>query len=447
MARFECKIMKRHYNRDTGRDIFVPDRGDSVDLSGLRFLSAGVDTIRQLFNCYIRQDVVSCIDEHREHSSDNIINFAGIDWMFSSSGKKSGYQYIFKNLDLGVVVLVKSFTSKIDEHGPHLKIEVTPQLIDQLGLSGVSCRIREIARLFAETLEASGVAVHLYADMKGLDIPDDFEQRLACRSKRSFKANGISSFDVSSSAFVYGMRETFMFGQSSSLQMCLYNKTNECIKSDKIDFMNEVWSRTPSLADPFKSEYNDGHDTGESDVVHRLEFRIHQKVIREFELGHYQKSCTYDDDGNVVSEGNFICIRESRDLKKHLQGLWNYCINNFRLEYSRTYVDPIWQKISEDVRFFDIHPTFIYARSQKKTGGVPTRRNVAMWLGNYLRLASRRGFFPSIVVDSILSSGFDSELCDYFGLLSFGESDLLHAVLTDFVTERMTRHRLNGVAA
>ena len=435
--RFENKLMKRSYDVDSGKDIYSPERGKDFDLSNMRFLHTGVDTIRQLYNCSIKQDVLEQISTHFEHFKTDVINIGGFLFKLSSSGKKSGYKYILKNLEMGFVVLLKSFYCEAEEMGPHMKIECSPQIIDELGFEKLTKELRAVASLFGDTLEASGIAVHMCVDIKGLELPEDFESKLATRSRRNLKVNGISSghFGVSEASFVYGQGQTYMFGNTTSMQMCLYNKTLEAVKSDKLDFCEGIWRNTPSLEDPFIPEYKDGKDGNEADEVFRLEFRIHHSIIKEFENGHFNNT------------GEIVCIREPKDLKQHLQGLWDYSLNNFRLQHSTRYVHPIWQKLMEDVEWFNVHPTFIYKRSAKKSSGQATRRNVAMWLGNHLRLAARKGFTPDHVVSHLLSSGLDSELADYFGLLSYGYHDELSECLYDFVNRRMLDHRLNGVAA
>lgn len=435
MARFENKLMKRFYDPDTGSDVYETERGGvSFDLSALRFLHTGVDTIRQIFTCNLKLDVLEKIRFHHENCAGEIININDIPWKLTGSGKKSGYQFILKNLEIGAVVLLKSFYTDADERGSHIKIEVTPQLIDELGLEKVSIRIREIAKNFADTLEASCIAVHLCVDMKGLEIPENFEQQLATRSKRSFKVNSISqaSFDVAEAAFIHGRGDTYLFGNSSGLQMCLYDKSKEAIKSDKIDFMEEVWSRTPSVADCFEPEYDNGRKSGVADTVHRLEFRIHHSIIKEFENGNFNKT------------EKLVHIREAADLRPHLQGLWDYCLNNFRLHHSSTYIHPIWQKLLSEIKWHGFHGSFIYARDQKKTPGQPTRRNVAMWVGNQIRLAVRAGLTTQHLVNHFLSSGLESELADYFGVLLYGSDDLYYC-LTEFVDRKYKEHRLNGV--
>ena len=435
---FKNKKMIRNFDRDTGKDVYKNERGNAVyDLTGLRFLHTGIDTVKQLYNCSLKPEVLSQIASHYESNRTDVIEVSKVPFKLSKSSKQSGYQYILKNLELGFVVLLKSFYAEADEMGPHMKIEVTPQTIDELGLEKLTKELRLVGNLFADTLEASGIAVHLCVDMKGLELPGDFEMKLATRSKRNLKVNSISSahFDVSEAAFVYGQGQTYMFGNANTLQMCLYDKSEEATKSDKLDFCESIWRNTPSLEDPFISEYNDGRDGNEPDKVHRLEFRVHHSIIKQFENGNY----------NNTQE--IICIREPKDLKQHLQGLWDYCLNNFRLHHSSDYIHPIWQKLMEDIEWFNIHPTFIYKRAPKKSSGEATKRNVAMWVGNHLRLAARKGFTPEHVCNHLLTSGLESDLANYFGLRFFGDTSELYHCLYEFVYRRLLDHRLNGVAA
>lgn len=443
MPKYENKLFKRIKGEDGIQDVFKTDRLE-YDLSEMRFLHAGIDTIRQLYTCTLKTSVFSAIERHQDKNSGNLIDVGGIEWKLTSSGKKSGYQYIFKNLDIneaGVVVMFKSFYKEADQRGSHLKIEATPQLIDELGLEKLSKRLRQIGNLFGETLEASGVAVHLACDMKGLDLPDDFERRLVCRAKRSFKIHGVSgiSADLQSISATYGQGETYVFGSSGALQLCLYDKSKEALASGKMEFWESVWRRTLSLEHFPNSEYQGGErsETGEPDQVHRLEFRIHHSVIQQFENGHFNAT------------GETRCIREAVDLVGHVDSLWAYCLNNFRLHHSDTYVHPIWQKIEEDVRF--VVPGrwddgFVYKRSPKASAGAP-KRNVAMMLGNALSLAARRGLDTDWVVNWFLNSGLESELSDYFGLLRFRDDSELWFCLREFVERKLTEHRVNGVAA
>lgn len=434
MSRYESKFMVRSGGQ------FKNERGTvAYDLTDLKFLHTGVDTIRQLYTCDLKQDIVEQLTTHFDKTTSDTITIGGIDWLFKKSGSSSGYQFNLKNLELGFVVLLKSFYIAGDERGTHIKIECTPQVIDDLGLSKLTDKLRSIASIFGDTIEASSVACHICCDMKGLVIPENFEANLVTRSKRNLSVKGISNahFEAAAASFVYNRGETFMFGSSNQLQMCLYNKSLQASKTDNLAFYEHLWKQTPAAdLDRFPDpEYRDGRDGEEPDEVWRLEFRFHQNIIKEFE------------NGNFNATGNQICIREARDLIKHLNGLWQYALNNFRLQHSTTYIHPIWQLLIEDVTFRDFHKSFIYKRSQKKSDSPSSRRNVALFLGNHLKLASRLRLRPPDVVNSLLSLGFDSYFSDYFGLRQYGESDLLFAVMLDFVTKKMTQHALDGVAA
>jgi hypothetical protein len=102
--------MNRDFDIATGKDLYSSERGkQDFDLTKMRFLHTGIDTIRQLYNCSIKADVLSQIAHHYENNNTDVIEIEGIPFKLSSSGKKSGYKYILKNLELGYVVLLKSF--------------------------------------------------------------------------------------------------------------------------------------------------------------------------------------------------------------------------------------------------------------------------------------------------------------------------------------------------
>ena len=186
--RYENKNMKR-----IGDTFENMNSSVSYDLSNLRFLHCGVDTIKQLYDCTPNPDVLNKLATHFETKSTDSIFLEEFAFKFSKAAKSSGYQYILKNSEIGVTVLFKGFFAEADVHGPHLKIEVSPQAIDRYGLNSLSNQLRIIASLFADTLIASGVSCHLALDMKGLELPADFESKLVTRAKRQVKYSGISS--------------------------------------------------------------------------------------------------------------------------------------------------------------------------------------------------------------------------------------------------------------
>lgn len=421
----------RYENKKMNRDGLIFKTGrDTFDLSSLRYLHVGVDTVKQLYNCAIHDSVIAKINAYTEVGGAPVLNVGGVDWLFSKSGKTSGYQYIFKNIDFGFVVLLKSFYKDANEIGSHLKIEVTPQLIDQCTPSGLDIAIDNVASMFAGSLSRSGIACHICVDMKGLSVPEDFEKRLITHSRRNYRVNNISNaeFNINESAVIYGNSQTYTFGNINSLQLCLYDKTAQAKKIDKLQFWEQIWKQTASVDDFLESEYQPG------DVVHRLEFRFHHTVINEFVNGTF-----FPDSENRITISNFS------ELSLHLTALWGYALNNFRLQHSSVYIDPLWQALSEDIKFFAPAPGLMYKRA-KKAPSDSSRRNIAYTLGNILKVFARKSFKPDFVTDFLLSSGLNDDLADYF-CLPFADRDLLRVALHDFVSEKLQIHLLNGVAA
>jgi len=419
----------RYENKKMNREGAVFSTGrNSFDLSSVRVLHTGVDTIKQLFNCSIKPEILITLASAIDLGS-RIISLGGIDWIFSKSGKTSGYQYIFKNIDLGFVVLLKSFYKEPSEVGPHLKIEVSPHLIDQLYPVDLDRAVFDIASLFCSDLDYSGIAAHICVDLKGLELPSDFEQRLVTHSKRQFKVNNISNFEFKHNeiATIHGLTQTYTFGNPSTLQFCLYDKTAQANKVDKIQFWETIWLQVGSVADPFIPEYQHG------DTVRRLEFRFHHSVINEFANGTHFEGTKFN-----------IRLKNFNDLSQHLTALWQYALNSYRLQHSSVYIDPLWQLLLEDIQFFAPAPDLFYKRQKKAPSG-NSRRNVAYWLGNALRLYARQNATIDHVVNCLLSSGLNDQIADYL-FLKYSDRDLLRPALFDWVDEKLKTHQLNGVA-
>ena len=110
-----------------GRVFFDSTTTRITDLSGVRLLHCGVDTVRQLYRGMIRPEIMALFDK-----PGTLVDFAGQRWHSGRVGKDSGYQYKLQNADLGIILLVKNFNAKLDNIGPHLKIEVSPHAIDSL---------------------------------------------------------------------------------------------------------------------------------------------------------------------------------------------------------------------------------------------------------------------------------------------------------------------------
>ncbi len=218
------------------------------------------------------------------------------------------------------------------------------------------------------------------------------------------------------------------------MQFCIYDKTAEALKSDKLDFWQQIWRQVP--ASDFDGDFSkaDTSEYGEVDTVHRIEARFHHSVINQF--------CW----GTKGADGKNIIIKTYADLQIHLTALWRYALNNFRLQHSTSYIDPVWQYLIQDIEFYCPPPALTYRREQKPPSD-NSKRNVAFWLGNQIKLYSRKRFHPSFVVSKLLSCGLEAELANYFNLRIYGDTDMLSTVLLEFVSEKMRLHLLNGVAA
>lgn len=420
--RYENKFWHRN-----GKSFF--NTKDSIDLSSMFFLHSGIDTVKQLFSGFLIPSVIHDLSTHDYDKNGSMVNLGGIDWKFSTSSKKTGYQFVLKNLDIGFVVLLKSFFEEPDKHGSHLKIEVTPQAIYESTPITLRNKLREIASVFLSSYTESAIAFHACVDIKNLDLPDDFEANLVTKARRQFRYNSISDaqFQLNETSVVYGNGQSYTFGSASSVQLTIYDKVSESIKSDKITFWESVWSQVPSVDDYSIPEYQQG------DNVSRLELRFHHSIVREF--------CN----GSENIAGDKLDIRNIVQLSDHITSLFRYGLNLFRLQYSTSYIHPVWQCLIEDIEIYPPSPHFMYKRS-KKAPTASSKRNTAFWLGNVIKLMSRKRMSFDHVTKHIMNSGLESDLADYFGLKLFGESDALYHSLYEFVKQKMESHLLDGVA-
>ena len=100
-----------------GRVFFDSHTAIITDLTDVRLLRCGVDTVRQLYRGLIRPEIM-CLFE----KPGTMVEFADQIWHSGRVSKDSGYQYKLQNADLGIILLVKNFNAKIDAIGAHLKI-------------------------------------------------------------------------------------------------------------------------------------------------------------------------------------------------------------------------------------------------------------------------------------------------------------------------------------
>lgn len=397
---------------------------EEMDLSNIRILHSGVDTIRQIVTGQINLSTLAIIDGHLNAGFKYSLVLGDYEYSIKKAGSSSGYQYILKNMHNGIVVLFKSFYKEADTCGSHLKIEYSPHFIEANDPQSIDQTTINIASVFLSEFDFEAISVHLAVDIKGFEIPKNLERRLKTKAKRSFAFTGIDAynFDLNSVAVRYGQNESYTFGNAGALQFCMYDKTKEANKTDKLHYWESVWKTTPQIDNPFESEYEKG------DHVVRLEARFHQKVIKEFCEG---------------TQG--FQARKFSDLSQHLTGLFRYFLANFRLHHNKNFIDPLWQLLFEDVKICAPMKPLFYQRSYKGQSS-RSKRNVAFWMGNAMRLFARNDYRAEYIVKYFLESGLLSEFKDYFGMPPNSTTDDVSDYLRDYVDKKLKELHLNGAA-
>lgn len=396
---------------------------EEYDLSNIRLLHAGVDTFKQLIRGELNPNTLAIIQSHYEASIEYPLVFGNYAFKVSRAGSKSGFQWILRNYDVGIVLMFKSFYAQDDEVGTHLKIEYSPHILNNNDPSYIDEISIDIANMFMNAYTLADVAVHIAVDVKGWEIPDNFEAMLRTRAKRqaTFCAVSEIDFDIHQIAVKYGKKQTYTFGGINSVQFCIYDKTDEIQANDKVQYWQTLWQKTPGVEDPFIPEYQQG------DVVKRLEARFHHSVVRQFCAGTKGMEVT-----------NFT------QLIPHLTGLYKYALDNFRLHHTKNYISPFWQLLIEDLEILGPCKPLWYKREYKAESS-SSRRNVAFWLGNAMRLFARQQFEVDYVVNYFMKSGLLKDLKAYCKIPPDSSDGELFQVLHEFVRKRLEDHQLNGV--
>ncbi|MFI8735197.1 hypothetical protein ACIGKM_04710 [Ectopseudomonas toyotomiensis] len=370
MAKDQIRLDNNGYESPTGR-LFV-DRNTAriTDLSKVRLLRCGVDTVRQLYKGLLRPEILSLFDKPGA-----IVDFAGDRWHAGRVSRDSGYQYKLQNADLGFVLLVKNFNAKAENVGPHLKVEVSPHAIDSLSPERLQARLDHYAAQVLTNIEVNQCAVHLALDLQGWTPPVDLVARMHCRARTHRDVSGINELHWATKSSVYGRGETSMFGSANGLQLCIYNKTEQAKATDKLDYWESVWRRRDSFDETDPDNYNPAQD------VWRVELRYHHSIVQQFASGSVD-----------LHSGQTIDTRTFAAFSQHLDGLWRYGLSQFKLIARPGYFEPIWTLIRDDVRV-DLPVDSLldeteYKRYRKTARGF-SGKNVELFLGNFVSLLAR----------------------------------------------------------
>ena len=357
-------------NSSEGRIFVDPGTAQIVDLCRVRLLRCGVDTVRQLYRGLLRPELLCLFDK-----PGTIVDFAGERWHAGRVSKDSGYQYKLQNADLGFVLLLKNYNAKVENIGPHLKIEVSPHAIDSLSPERLQARMDFYAEQILTNIERNQCAVHLALDVQGWQPPADLVARMHCRARSARDISGIKEITWETKSSVYGRGETYMFGSAGGVQLAIYNKTEQARAADKLDYWEGVWKRRDSFDEGDPDNYDPKQD------VWRVELRYHHSIIQQFASGSVDLQS-----GNAIDTNSFAAFAP------HLDGLWRYGLRQFKLLARPGYFEPIWTLIRDDARV-DLPVDSLlddteYRRSYKTSRGF-SGKNVELFLGNFVSLLAR----------------------------------------------------------
>ncbi len=374
--RFSLESLAKGTEEDSKGLLFANDLG-VTDLSDVNIVGASVDTVRQLFFGVPNTVLLANIERYKQakdefiYFTDDCVTGSGR-WHFSSMGKNGGYRYKFQNNDVGIVVLFGSWYGKMDQEGSHLKIELSPHFISSRTTAQIwdylHHPITGFSQRFLDNAEPKGVAVHLACDYQGFNLPLDFIQNFTTASRTVRTFDGIASLDLSNfsdAVATYGgdgQGKDYLIGKPLGIQMSLYDKGYEMVKSDKVDHFQNEWNI-----------YSLGtYDN--TQTVRRIEARLHHTVIREIGLGL-----------GLEFEG-------FNQVADHLTDIWRYALERNRLMIggdNRGYLHPFWQLLMQDV-FFYVPAQGVTISRKKKEAVDPISRNITSVIGNLVSIMARR---------------------------------------------------------
>jgi hypothetical protein len=396
----------REFNESTtGRVFFDQKTAHITDLSGVRLLRCGVDTVRQLYRGMIRPEIMALFE-----TPGVLVDFAGQRWHSGRVGRDSGYQYKLQNADLGIILLVKNFNAKLDNIGPHLKIEVSPHAIDSLSPERLQARLDYYASAALTHLDINQCAVHLALDLQGWTPPVDLVARMHCKARTHRDISGINEINWATKSSVYGRGETSMFGSASGVQLAIYNKTEQARATDKLDYWESVWKRRDGFDENDPDNYNPAQD------VWRVELRYHHSIIQQFASGSLD-----------LKTGEAIDTRSFEAFSGHLDGLWRYGLGQFKLMSRPGYFEPIWTLMREDVRV-DLPVDSLldeteYKRYYKTSRGF-SGKNVELFLGNFVSLLARERVGAKKAFDTLQQWDCWPVIRDHYAAKDMSERDL-----------------------
>jgi hypothetical protein len=344
-----------------------------------------------------------------------------------------------QNSDLGLIVFLKSRYADFFQEFSHVKIECSPHWLYPRDIDSMGCDLDGLADIFLSGRSSSGCAVHICVDVQGWNPGADFLDRLVTRARRlvSHKSSNVMYMDIGEIATSYGREQSYLLGSSSSVQMAVYRKDIQAKATDKIDFWENIWKQV--TGDDFDTiAYN-------ADLpVWRVEFRFHHSVLADFGRG----AASQMKYGFTLEKLNWCHIK---GVSQHLQGLWRYGLENFRLEIFASgigrYLDPAWQFLLEDVCHSAPVGDIFYKRV-KKTPGLGNGKNLMLAVGNLISVYARKRFNSNYAFQCIKDSGIYDDLYNYMSARAYRQQRIFHeSDIFEFIAKALQTRTLLGRAA
>lgn len=402
-----------------GRVFFDEGLARFTDLSCVRLIRCGVDTVRQHYRGVLDPALLCVFD-----APPGLVEFGGYSWHASRVGRDSGYQFKLQNADLGLILLLKNFNCKPDVPGPHLKIEVSPHAIDAHSPESLQALMDGLARQAMSCVELNQCAVHIALDFQGWTPPADLDSRMHCRATSSRRFAGIESLEWADKSATYARGQSFLWGSAGACQLALYNKTVQARAIDKLDYWEGVWRSHDSLESDDASNYDPAMP------VWRLELRYHHSVVQQFAEG----------SASTVS-GELIDTRSFAELAPHLDGLWRYGFKNFRLMSRPGVIDPFWSLARDDVHVQTGAVSLLeetdYRRYYKTARGF-SGKNIDLMMGNLVSLLARQGVGAKKGFEAVKTLPVWDVIRDYYLGKGLTERDIFHQI-RDRLAERVIR--------
>ncbi|MBF0359210.1 MAG: hypothetical protein HQL70_11445 [Magnetococcales bacterium] len=393
--------------------------GDSLhDMSHIQLIGRAVDTIRQLYKGELLGGLVETLQNLIDNGEENFSFFENPDvWHLSKLGKSSGFQYKLQNNFIGFTMLIKRFHASVDKCDSHLKIEVSPQAIRRIGPKKIQAELNKLAAQVLKDFKPAGIAIHLAVDVQGWEFPENFETRFITHARVKRKHTGIAAMrnygtvDISNFAVIYGNTETYTVGLAGSLQVCIYRKDIQANRDDKVEYHQRSWIE------------QSGESFDKEKPVWRIELRFHHSVIRE------------------IAEGMKKEIESFEQVIAYLTDIWRYGLKRNRLELTKTYIDPFWQILMQDVEFL-VPAAGVNIRRAKKQSSQGIEKNLALVIGNLVSILTRMGFNPPRIMKNLQRLGCYHQIIMYYESRGKTQADLYMDVVRGH-----TQRLLTGKAA